>query len=404
MIKYRRIIQHLSLLFTWLQKSIVNKHEDAKSSFHTFTCTGNFSSYFVRGLKVKRIFLKKSIFVSKSSVIWPRILITKINKFDIWDNGVEWSHYNAILMNFISIQPWDNLGINHMTRSPHKLEQLNVVWVIGFIMNWKSRLSVKIMQEQLRCGRSNSRQLPVSLRHQTLAVEVAAQLRSGCRCEHTWRHVMDRQQQARNRNNKLLPRKLRCGVIYHPVHGYPIAPPVPVAVSRRNARERTRVKTVNDSYQHLKAHVPAAAKTKRMSKVDIIRHSIEYIQKLQNLVTAADDFDNNDHQSTPEMNRNAQHSSDTNCNPPVHHSNYFDQYYSSSSSYADASLLSTSFAMSSSVPVSPSFSTTSSSSNFSMLSSSSVPDTLDTTPQKNYTCDNFLDDDILDVIAEWQDS
>ena len=308
-------------------------------------------------------------------------------------------------MNFISIQPWDNLGINPMTRSPHKLEQLNVVWVIGFIMNWKSRLSVKIMQEQLRCGRSNSRQLPVSLRHQTLAVEVAAQLRTGCWGEHTCGHVMDRQQQARNRNNKLLPRKLRCGVIYHPVHGYPIAPPVPVAVSRRNARERTRVKTVNDSYQHLKSHVPAAAKTKRMSKVDIIRHSIEYIQKLQNLVTAADDFENNDiNQSSPEMNRNAQHSSDTNYNPPVHHSNYFDQYYSSSSSYADASLLSTSFAMSSSVPVSPSFSTTSSSSNFSMLSSSSVPDTLDTTPQKNYTCENFLDDDILDVIAEWQDS
>ena len=49
---------------------------------------------------------------------------------------------------------------------------------------------------------------------------------------------------------------------------------VPVAVARRNARERTRVKTVNDSYQHLKAHVPAAARTKRMSKVEMKKMSL----------------------------------------------------------------------------------------------------------------------------------
>ena len=191
------------------------------------------------------------------------------------------------------------------------------------------------------------------------------------------------------------------------VHGYPIAPPVPVAVARRNARERTRVKTVNDSYQHLKAHVPAAAKTKRMSKVDIIRHSIEYIQKLQKLVTAQDDLDtSHDDQSLHQMTSAPQPQSDSNYNQAQQqHSNYFDQYYSSSS-YADASLLSTSFAMSSSDPVSPSFSTSSStSSNFSMLSSSSVPDILDPNHQKtSYSDTSFLDDDILDVIAEWQDS
>ena len=76
-------------------------------------------------------------------------------------------------------------------------------------------------------------------------------------------------------------RKLQSGVIYHPVLGYPIPPPVPVAVARRNARERSRVKTVNDSYQHLKNHVPGAARQKRMSKVDIIKHSIDYIQRLR---------------------------------------------------------------------------------------------------------------------------
>ena len=90
---------------------------------------------------------------------------------------------------------------------------------------------------------------------------------------------------ARNRNDKIKPqlsaKKLQSGVIYHPVLGYPIPPPVPVAVARRNARERSRVKTVNESYQHLKNHVPGAARQKRMSKVDIIKHSIDYIQKLQ---------------------------------------------------------------------------------------------------------------------------
>ena len=92
----------------------------------------------------------------------------------------------------------------------------------------------------------------------------------------------------RKGNSRVSPhqttKKLQTGVIYHPVHGYPIAPPVPVAVARRNARERNRVKTVNDSYQHLKNHVPGAARQKRMSKVDIIKHSIDYIQKLRNML------------------------------------------------------------------------------------------------------------------------
>ena len=63
--------------------------------------------------------------------------------------------------------------------------------------------------------------------------------------------------------------------------------------------------------------------------------------------------------------------------------------------------------MSSNVPVSPSFSVTSSSSAFSSLSLSSVssPSSSSSTPtEQNYLCDSLLDEDILDVIAEWQDS
>ena len=80
------------------------------------------------------------------------------------------------------------------------------------------------------------------------------------------------------------------GVIFHPTLGYAIPPPIPLTVARRNARERTRVKSVNDSYECLRAHVPAAAKAKRMAKVDIIKHTIEYIQKLQHLVALSSDL------------------------------------------------------------------------------------------------------------------
>ena len=200
------------------------------------------------------------------------------------------------------------------------------------------------------------------------------------------------------------PRKLQTGVIYHPVHGYPIQPPVPVAVSRRNARERTRVKTVNDSYQHLKSHVPAAARTKRMSKVDIIKHSIEYIQKLQAMVRAAQDNRNNF----------AQESSDPNYEvPQTLAANPFAQYYTQGFPDQEPSVtpiptLQTQTCLPLPVPVSPSssvFSSCSSSSNFSLpSSSSSLPQTVS---HQAYSADSLLDnidDDILDVIAEWQDS
>ena len=200
-------------------------------------------------------------------------------------------------------------------------------------------------------------------------------------------------------------RRLQSGVIYHPVHGYPIPPPMPVAVSRRNARERTRVKTVNDSYQHLKSHVPAAARTKRMSKVDIIKHSIDYIQKLQTMVTAAQDNRNNFAQDTSDP-----HYED----PQAMTANPFAQYYpqdypDQEPSVNPGPLLQTQTSFP--VPVSPSsstFSSCSSSSNFSLLStsSSSLPQT-QTQPHQAYSADSLLDnidDDILDVIAEWQDS
>jgi Helix-loop-helix DNA-binding domain len=59
----------------------------------------------------------------------------------------------------------------------------------------------------------------------------------------------------------------RRGMIFHPTLGYAIPPPIPLSVARRNARERSRVKTVNSSFECLRMHVPSAARNKKMSKV-----------------------------------------------------------------------------------------------------------------------------------------
>ena len=70
-------------------------------------------------------------------------------------------------------------------------------------------------------------------------------------------------------------------IAFHPTLGYAIAPPVAPKVQRRNARERNRVKQVNCGFEMLRAHIPTAAKQKKMSKVDTLRHAVEYIQSLQ---------------------------------------------------------------------------------------------------------------------------
>ena len=77
-------------------------------------------------------------------------------------------------------------------------------------------------------------------------------------------------------------------VAIHPVHGYPIPPPQDVKVSRRNARERSRVKTVNNGFEVLKKHIPTAAPVKKLSKVGILSHAVEYIRNLQMMLDAED--------------------------------------------------------------------------------------------------------------------
>merc|ERR1719510_2683030 len=84
-------------------------------------------------------------------------------------------------------------------------------------------------------------------------------------------------------------RKNSTGMIPHPTLGYPVLPPQPAKVQRRNARERNRVKQVNSGFDHLRSHIPSAAKHKKMSKVDTLRHAVEYIQSLQNCLDNAEE-------------------------------------------------------------------------------------------------------------------
>ena len=58
----------------------------------------------------------------------------------------------------------------------------------------------------------------------------------------------------------------------------------PAAVARRNARERRRVKMVNDGFLRLRRHVPTEPKNKKLSKVKTLRLAIEYIDHLQQLL------------------------------------------------------------------------------------------------------------------------
>ena len=85
-------------------------------------------------------------------------------------------------------------------------------------------------------------------------------------------------------------------------------------VQRRNARERNRVKQVNSGFDHLRSHIPSAAKHKKMSKVDTLRHAVEYIQSLQNMLDSAEE-QGNPCMSTTSTSEKPNHTSASNASP-----------------------------------------------------------------------------------------
>nr|XP_022903431.1 achaete-scute complex protein T3-like [Onthophagus taurus] len=73
--------------------------------------------------------------------------------------------------------------------------------------------------------------------------------------------------------------------------------PAPLAVARRNARERNRVKQVNNGFATLRQHIPnsiAAAfesnsgrsGNKKLSKVETLRMAVEYIRSLEHILAS----------------------------------------------------------------------------------------------------------------------
>ncbi|CAJ0941780.1 unnamed protein product, partial [Mesorhabditis belari] len=69
----------------------------------------------------------------------------------------------------------------------------------------------------------------------------------------------------------------------------------PQLVAKRNARERTRVHTVNQAFLILKCHLPSLrAHNKRVSKLKILRATIKYINTLADLVRTVSDSSRND--------------------------------------------------------------------------------------------------------------
>lgn len=79
-------------------------------------------------------------------------------------------------------------------------------------------------------------------------------------------------------------------------HGKNGQPP-PVAVARRNARERNRVKQVNNGFATLRQHIPShiaagyGDRGKKLSKVETLRMAVEYIRGLQRLLAEADNVE-----------------------------------------------------------------------------------------------------------------
>ncbi|XP_076291098.1 achaete-scute complex protein T3 [Lasioglossum baleicum] len=93
--------------------------------------------------------------------------------------------------------------------------------------------------------------------------------------------------------------------IYGQTGPYGAVPHQPASVARRNARERNRVKQVNNGFATLRQHIPqsvaqalggstagthggARAGSKKLSKVETLRMAVEYIRSLQRLLEEHD--------------------------------------------------------------------------------------------------------------------
>jgi achaete-scute complex protein len=59
---------------------------------------------------------------------------------------------------------------------------------------------------------------------------------------------------------------------------------VKIGTTRRNARERNRVRHINDCFEILRQHIPHEKHNKKLSKVDTLKSAMIYIENLRQLL------------------------------------------------------------------------------------------------------------------------
>ncbi|KAL7743623.1 hypothetical protein ACLKA6_019242 [Drosophila palustris] len=188
------------------------------------------------------------------------------------------------------------------------------------------------------------------------------------------------------------------------------------SVVRRNARERNRVKQVNNGFSQLRQHIPVAiiadlsngrrgigpGANKKLSKVSTLRMAVEYIRRLQRLI------DDNDNQHQHQQQQSRQQSQQSQQQQQQQHFQYQQQLQQQQQHFyalqQQLQLISPSGSCSSS---NSSSNSTSSNSNFysapaTDLKQESSPASYE--DYRNNSCSSGAEDeDILDYISLWQD-
>lgn len=59
---------------------------------------------------------------------------------------------------------------------------------------------------------------------------------------------------------------------------------VKIGTTRRNARERNRVRHINNCFEILRQHIPHEKHNKKLSKVDTLKSAMIYIENLRQLL------------------------------------------------------------------------------------------------------------------------
>lgn len=105
-------------------------------------------------------------------------------------------------------------------------------------------------------------------------------------------------------------------------------------ISKRNERERSRVRNVNDAFNNLKKSLPVDTErtTKRMSKVEILRNAINYIKNLEEVLdNKQDSVQDHQQQPPPQVNRSSGLDHSNGHTKPESMSNHLMGFYTMSS-------------------------------------------------------------------------